>query len=388
MMKLSIIVPVYNSKEYLHQCVKSIINQTYSDIEVILVNDGSTDGSDKICDLYQDIDERVHVIHQENRGCVSARKCGLQKSKGEYIGFVDSDDWVAPDMYEELISIAEKKMCDIVSMGYSTVYGENITKEEDATLYGFYRRHENLNIFLSNMIYDAVEKRRGANPSLCCKIIKRELLVKAYSDIDERITLGEDAAIFYPCCLESDSIFVVKEYKYYYRIRSESMCRNVNIDTISKIYIFYEFMKIALGRYNKEYELLKQLKRYLWTFLEISLNQVFNIRTGVTYMFPYALVKQNSDIILYGAGEVGQAYYEQISINHYCNIVAWADKGKCGRKNIISPKQITNLNYSGIVIAIKNKKMVDEVIEELIQMEINENKILWSYPQEIEHTVI
>lgn len=99
---ISVIVPVYNTKAYLGRCVDSLLRQTYRDLEIILVDDGSTDGSGELCDSYAAGDERVRVFHKENGGSSSARNLGLDKAAGEYVGFVDSDDYVDPDMYERL----------------------------------------------------------------------------------------------------------------------------------------------------------------------------------------------------------------------------------------------------------------------------------------------
>ncbi len=99
---ISVIVPVYNVELYLEQCLNSIINQTYKNLEIILVNDGSTDNSGVICDLYANIDNRIIVIHKDNGGVSSARNAGLNVAKGNFIGFVDPDDWIADDMYEKL----------------------------------------------------------------------------------------------------------------------------------------------------------------------------------------------------------------------------------------------------------------------------------------------
>ena len=96
---LSIIVPVYNVEPYLRKCLDSIVNQTYRDLEILVIDDGSTDGSGKICDEYKR-DERVKVFHMKNRGLSCARNLGLDEAQGEWIGFVDSDDWIEPDMYE------------------------------------------------------------------------------------------------------------------------------------------------------------------------------------------------------------------------------------------------------------------------------------------------
>ena len=95
---ISIIVPIYKVEKYIRQCVDSIINQTYEDIEIILVDDGSPDNCPQICDDYAKTDSRVKVIHKENGGIMSARKAGLKVATGEYIGFVDGDDWIEADM--------------------------------------------------------------------------------------------------------------------------------------------------------------------------------------------------------------------------------------------------------------------------------------------------
>lgn len=114
---ISIIVPVYNVEAYIRQCIDSILAQTYRDIEVILIDDGSPDQCGKICDEYAAEDGRVRVFHTENSGLSAARNLGIKKARGEYIGFVDSDDWVEPDMYEILLKEIEGKNADICVCG-------------------------------------------------------------------------------------------------------------------------------------------------------------------------------------------------------------------------------------------------------------------------------
>lgn len=381
---LSVIVPVYNSGKYIKQCVNSILNQTYSDLEIILIDDGSTDDSGEICDKYEKEDKRVRVIHQENCGCIKARLSGLQNSNGKYIGFVDSDDWIDVDLYQTLMSVAEEKNCDIVSMEYTAVYGSRKEKINDSVFFGFYEKNKNLDTLLSGMMYEETEKRRGVQPSLWSKVIKRELLIDAYDKVDEKITMGEDAIIFYPCCLNADRIFIMREYKYYYRIHNESMCRSMDVNTILKIYSFYQQMQKIISTYKEKYHLQKQLKKYVWTFVSSYLQQVFNIQSGALYLFPYSEIDKGKDIILYGAGSVGEAYYSQIEENHYCNIIAWADKaGTNKRSDIIYPEQIPCFEYNKIVIAVGDKNMAKEIMLELYMLGIEKEKILWHQPQKI-----
>ena len=113
---LSVIIPIYNSEKYLEKCLESVVNQTFTDMEIILVNDGSTDHSLDICNSYQKKDTRIKVISKENGGLIRARKTGLSAAAGKRIGFVDSDDWIEPEMYEVLLRHMEETGCDMISI--------------------------------------------------------------------------------------------------------------------------------------------------------------------------------------------------------------------------------------------------------------------------------
>lgn len=121
---VSIIVPIYLVKQYLPKCIESIINQTYRDIEIILVDDGSPDNCGKICDVYARKDKRIKVFQKRNGGISDARNFGIIKASGEYIGFVDGDDWIEPNMYEELLKVAIANKADIVNCGVFLEYPE------------------------------------------------------------------------------------------------------------------------------------------------------------------------------------------------------------------------------------------------------------------------
>lgn len=131
MPKVSVIVPVYNVENYIRKCLDSIISQTLKDIEIILVDDGSEDNSGKICDEYAEKDSRIIVIHQKNNGLSNARNTGLNIASGEYIGFVDSDDYIKSEMYSEMYQTAEKTDADMVLCNYSYDTNGNITENKN-----------------------------------------------------------------------------------------------------------------------------------------------------------------------------------------------------------------------------------------------------------------
>lgn len=128
MKRISIIVPIYNAEEHLNKCVKSILMQTERDLELILVDDGSVDNSLKICKEYQKKDTRVKVVHQKNAGVSAARNCGIELAEGEYIGFVDSDDWIEPQMYEKLLGEAQKTKAEVIMCDATTVFSNGRTE--------------------------------------------------------------------------------------------------------------------------------------------------------------------------------------------------------------------------------------------------------------------
>lgn len=130
--KISVIVPVYNAEKYLHRCIDSILAQTFTDFELLLIDDGSKDNSGKICDEYVDMDSRVRVLHKENGGVSSARNMGLEHACGKWITFVDSDDWIEPTMYEMMYDDAIKKGVELVYCDMNMVYEDKIETYQSA----------------------------------------------------------------------------------------------------------------------------------------------------------------------------------------------------------------------------------------------------------------
>ena len=130
---ISVIIPVYQAEKYVKRCLDSVLNQTYKNLEIILINDGSTDKSVEIIESYAKSDDRITLLHQENQGAGAARNLGLEIAKGDYIGFVDSDDWIERDMYEYLFNIAERENADIAACDFYSVVGKN-EKEKKAEI--------------------------------------------------------------------------------------------------------------------------------------------------------------------------------------------------------------------------------------------------------------
>lgn len=206
---ISVIVPVYNSANYLQKCLDSIVCQTYKKIEIILVDDGSTDNSPHICDSYAKSDHRVVVVHQPNSGAVGARKTGFEKSTGNYIMFVDSDDWISLDMCLKLIDKAEKGQTDIVTCDYTIVKS---------------RQKIERNCMLAASPDELLHKIiRYQYPSvLWNKLYKRDLAKKSLSNCVTGDDVAEDFLFTVTCMLLHPSISYVPESLYFHNRDVES----------------------------------------------------------------------------------------------------------------------------------------------------------------------
>ena len=167
--KISVVIPVYNVATYLEKCVKSVIDQSYSDLEIILVDDGSNDGSGNICDEFKEIDSRVIVIHQENQGLSVARNSGLDRATGEWIAFLDSDDWIEREAYEVLLSLAKEYEADIVSCLSRVVYSGESEKETNDS--GDVFEYNNITSIVSEL-----RKKERLRVEVWNKIWKRQLI--------------------------------------------------------------------------------------------------------------------------------------------------------------------------------------------------------------------
>lgn len=196
MTQISVVVAIYGVEKYLEKCLDSIINQTYRDIEIILVDDGSPDMCPQICDRYAKLDSRVEVIHQANRGSICARATGAAIATGEYISFVDGDDWLQDNMYAVMAALAERNHADIVVTGYYQGVEGNLEKRRNSIDSGVYSG-ENLIGVKSQALYCGKFYEPGIVPAFWNKLFRRELLGDVFESVNPIIRMGEDAAVTY-----------------------------------------------------------------------------------------------------------------------------------------------------------------------------------------------
>lgn len=240
MNKITIIVPIFNVGEYLTTCIDSLINQTLKDIEIILVDDGSTDFSPSICDRYAQIDNRVKVIHKGNGGLGSARNCGLEFATGEYVTFLDGDDYIAEDAYEILYTIATAHNLDIIRYRANRFTDEGCFSEvnKDLSLFQINEkkdiRQAALCIF-SDPIFPN-EKNLNFEGSLCFALMRLSIIRdNNLKCVSERIFPSEDTEFSYNIYQYITSIGKIPATFYHYRINQTSLSNTVKLDKIEKM---------------------------------------------------------------------------------------------------------------------------------------------------------
>lgn len=204
---ISIIIPVYNAEKYLKRCIDSVLAQSYSDLEIILINDGSSDNSGSICDAYQLKDSRIRVIHKENGGAASARNCGLDIASGKYVGFVDSDDWISEDMYEYLVRLLEDTQSEVATIRCILANKPMRVKQKEVT-YQCFEGNEIIRDFLFQGACSSV-----GSYSLCCNLFRRNLFDGLRLPIGK---IGEDIAIQYEVLQRASRTVKSNKISYFY----------------------------------------------------------------------------------------------------------------------------------------------------------------------------
>lgn len=220
----SIVVPVYGAEKYLNRCVRSIQNQTYQNIEIILVDDGSPDECPAMCDAFAQNDSRIQVLHKANGGQGSARKAGAIVASGDYVCCVDADDEIALNYVERMAEVGEQYCPEMICCGFSWATEGGRKDRPLKNREGFYSRQDIQKEIFPELIQTA--NAEYFSPSIWGKAIKTELYRKQQLCVDDRLKIGEDGACTIPCVYHAQSMYILRECMYYYWDNNSSMTRN------------------------------------------------------------------------------------------------------------------------------------------------------------------
>lgn len=324
---VSIIVPVYNMKNYLDRCVASILAQTYKKFELILVDDGSTDGSSELCDIYKEQDERIAVIHKANGGLVSARKAGIAAARGKYVGFVDGDDWIEPLMYERLIESAVKYRADIVIGGSIEDVSGQVVYKTNRLKPGIYDDERLQKELYPYMICAGNFFCMGIQPYIWNKLMRRELAYPNIMAVDARIRVGEDVAAVMPMLFQANRVFITEDCDYHYCARSTSMIweRGNEEKEWNELGILHCYLQSFLNGYAK-YNLAYQLSHYTVGNMLTRVYGRLACKDGEDVLWPFGYRVNSRKLIVYSAGNFGRAVYAYLQ-NCYSDMTElWIDR--------------------------------------------------------------
>lgn len=374
---ISVIVPIYMIDRYVGICIESIINQTYQNLEIILVDDGGRDRCSEICDLYASKDSRIKVIHKPNGGLVSARKAGLQQSNGTFVSYVDGDDWIGSGFIEGLYTAAEISNADMVCAGQTRDLFEKSKQITNAVAPGIYEG-ERLKWLWNNMISFGTYYRPGISTYVWNKLFKRKILMNSQLSVDNRISIGEDGAVTYPALLGCSRVAVIENVAYHYRQREDSMLKQstgYSIEAQKLVYLYNYMMKWA-STTDPDLKIESQVTDYV---LSIAL-----MRSGgrlpqddfSTFDSSY----YGKNVVIFSAGTFGQQLMNRFKETSHCNVIAWLDDDFWEYRRCcldVDPvESIVGLPYDYVLIATVDGLMASSVVMRLLDLGVRQDRIL------------
>lgn len=382
MCKIGVVVTVFNLEQYIEFCLNSILQQTYQEIELVVVDDGSTDSSGAICDRVANSDRRIKVIHQERQGPILARLHGVEHISADYVTFVDGDDWLDGNLYQTIMDRQMLKEADMVCFGIFRYRGNNdIYRSSCGFKEGSYQKAAIEKEIIPQLFWNSESCTYGLDPSLCSKIFQKELLQKHLNNVsDLDIHYGEDIAVLYPLFLECNTIIMMDECYYYHRMRKRNVVAPYYQDEqyFEKLYRLYHYMHQTFSCSNYGEILLKQLDYFYMYSVKLGKIKYGDLVFEERYLFPFDKVEKGCRLVLYGAGQVGQTFYRQLEKIHFCEVVCWVDKNYqlYDNKGIQPVESIEKVEYDYILIAVYGRETVAVIRDSLIKTGVDILKII------------
>lgn len=276
---LSVIIPVYNVEKHLDHCIKSVLRQTFKDLDIILVNDGSTDSSGLICDDWAAKDARIKVIHQKNAGVSAARNTGIEMATGEYVTFVDSDDWLALDMYGKMYETAKSDIApQVVMCDFVNVKGDSLENISSSLREGYYTRKQIVSEIYPTLL---VTEDFGRIPivSVWSSLYERSLLTDHDLFFDEDLKYSEDYLFMAQVMSKAQSFYYMKHfYPYHYLQYPQSRSKKFQLGWWENLLALNTSLKKLL-HHDKDFDFTRQLKLQLLHSALMVLNGIYSNNT-------------------------------------------------------------------------------------------------------------
>lgn len=388
--KLSVVIPIYNTYAYLKECLESVIAQTYNNLEIIIVDDGSTDGS---LELVKEIvgksyrKKDIIIIENNHRGVVEARNSGIHAASGEVITFVDSDDYIDKNYFSMLM--ANMGDCDYLRTNYMQVVSNS--KQSDEHLNGQDRYYTIFRTFFKKgefcdeeMIY--IWKYMFVNSTffmencLYAALYKSQIMKDICDLVEKEIIYGEDRLYTFLYLTRCNKVKFIEENGYFYRVR-EAGLRYDWAHVILNMEKWYNVLLQDFQKHEQKTLLMEGAQREYSYLISACAKNRFNMNE-TEWNYPYLGCINGMKVALYGAGSVGKNYWKYIVSEGECELVAWVDKNaEQIKKNEMLPveqvDELSKYSFDKIIIAVYSKKVAETISEELKNKGIAQDKILW-----------
>ena len=379
--QLSVVVTVYNLDRYIEKCIDSLLLQDYKYMEIVIVDDGSTDNTSEICDKYEKKYNNIRVVHKCNEGVVKALATGIDYSEGLYITFVDGDDWVQHNCYGSLMKLLLDNDLDIITYGAIRYRNENdYYYTYDSFKEGIYEGTD-LNDIKSNMIWDKTKQGFQIDPSLCMKIFRKDIIETCVKNVlNIKIHYAQDVIITYPAIKEAEKLGIIHDAYYFHRRREIGVQPAYLMDSqyYYKLYLVYKYLS-EIFKFDKN--ILQQIEAFYQYSVKLRcLDNTQDVTIG-KWLFPFDKVKKGSNIIIYGYGKVGKTYIQQLEKWNFCNVICIVDsayeKYQDNGGKIFPIEHIVNKRYDYIVIANASDDVKHKIKNVLMNnFNVEEKKII------------
>ena len=378
--KISIVVSVYKVEGYVDKCIQSLRNQTYKNIEIVLVVRDSGDRCVEICKAHQDEDNRIILVHQTGKGLVNARKIGTLSATGDYIIHIDGDDWVENNWLENATRCLERNNPDMVYLsGLVREEGENrACNIED--IEEKYFTDEKMHGEIFQMFMDVKECFRGGKLrwNVWSWIVKGDLLRQQQMLIDDDVYLWEDGVYVFLCLISARSVALIHTGNYHYVIHDDSGMHTPIGIREGNLELAYRILKENFQRCKSSFDFERFLTMTTsYAVFRWEYNSFFP--QFEEYLYPYSKVKAGSKVIVYGAGWFGRQVVEVLADRSDYSLVGWVDQNvnKMPCRGIIVQlmNDVLEIQYDYIVIAVLTREIALEIRNNLMQLGISDEKI-------------
>ena len=392
---ISVVIPVYNTEKYLRRCMESVVHQTYRELEIICVDDGSTDGSGAVLDAYAARDRRVRVVHQENGGLVAARKAGIALAAGEYVSYVDSDDEISLTRYEELLHQGIEQKADMIFTDVTQVYGDGSRmKMKNHFAEGFYDREQIDNEIMTHLCDEAHFFIYRLRMYVCGVVFSRDLLVRCQNMVDDAITYEEDTSCILQCLADAKSVYIAHGGRYDYYKNLGAMCHvkrdsgEARAKAQRSNRVYYAHLKKLLPQFPARLQPVMEkefTKMMFFTALLFEYDRVLDCVASREKIFPFN-VPYHHRVVVYGAGAFGIALYRYLS-SHGGNPVLWCDRAwercRAEGRDVHAPEEIKTAAYDDVLMAIGQYEVAETAAEALVGMGVPREKIVFMDMKEL-----